>query len=128
MTPTTYTTYRELTFEEIIQLGQELENYRRWQGVRDYVAALYGPRAHQVTISTMSEYNDSSYNERMSILVTDRDGELLPPDFTLPWWSQFELEPERVQEYREHLEDKSGAVDSLCGGFALWHRRPRGRL
>ncbi len=104
--------YRELTPDEIIQLGQELENYRRWQGVHDYVAALYGPRAHQVTISTMSEYNDSSYDERVGILVTDRDGELLQPDFTLPWWSQFELAPERIQEY---LEDKSGAVDSFYG-------------
>jgi hypothetical protein len=108
----TATTYRELTSDEIIQLGQEVENYRRWQGVCEYVEALYGPRSHQVTISTMSEYNDSSYDERVSILVTDRDGELLPPDFALPWWSQFALVPKRIQEYPE---DKSGAVDSFYG-------------
>ena len=113
MTSTTSTTYRELTADEIIQLGQEVENYCRWQGVREYLDALYGPRAHQVTISTMSEYNDSSYDERVSILVTDRDkGDLVPPDFTLPWWSRFTLAPERVQEY---LEDKSGAVDAFYG-------------
>jgi hypothetical protein len=106
------TTYRELTGDEIIALGQELENYRRWEGVRDYAALLYGPRAHEVTIATMSEYNDSSYDERVSVLVTDRDGEPLPPDFALPWWSPFALAPERIQEA---LADQSGAVDSLYG-------------
>ena len=94
MTETTETTtsYRRLSAEEIILLGQQWENYQRWERVREYVTMLYPPDAHEITISVTSEYNDSSYDDDAHIIVTDHDGELLSFDFSRPWWSQFDTE------------------------------------
>jgi hypothetical protein len=106
MTETT-TTYRRLSAEEIILLGQQWENYQRWERVREYVATLYPPEAHEITISVTSEYNDSSYDDRAHILVADREGGLLSYDFSRPWWGQFDTTDE---ERAEMLEDKSGDI------------------
>jgi hypothetical protein len=118
--------YRELTPEEIIRLGQELEDYRRWEDARDYVAALYGPGAHQITISVMSEYNDSGYDEDVHIVVTDADGNPLLYDFTQPWWTQFTLSDEDIADYLKTTQDESarddagsiGAIYSLGGSYS----------
>jgi hypothetical protein len=99
--------YRLLSAEEMIRLGQELENYRRWEKVRDFVRALYGTEAHQVTISVLSQYNDSSYNEDANVIVTDREENRLSFDFSLPWWSAFELSQEQIQEF---LKDDDGSL------------------
>ena len=37
------TGYRQLTPDEIVQLGQEIENYRRWENVRKFAAMIYPP-------------------------------------------------------------------------------------
>jgi hypothetical protein len=103
-------TYRQLTAEEIIRLGQEMENRQRWERVREFVALLYGPRAHQVTISVTSEYNDSGYDEQVSILVTDQEGEPVRYDFSMPWWSGFVLSKDTIAEYQQ---DASGRLDAL---------------
>src|SRR5215472_14610009 len=92
-------TYRVLSPDEVVRLGQEYETYRRWEAVRDFATALYGPRAHQVTISVMSEYNDPSYDERASILVSDAEENALPYDFSLPWWQRFCVSDEQMAEY-----------------------------
>jgi hypothetical protein len=109
MTETTETTtrYRRLSAEEIILLGQEWENYQRWERVREYVTMLYPPEAHEITISVISEYNDSSYDDRAHVLVADRDGGLLSYDFSRPWWGQFDITD---QERVEILEDNSGDI------------------
>ena len=99
--------YRVLSAEEIILLGQQLENYRRWKEVCDYVRALYGPAAHQATISVISEYNDSSYDEKLNIIVTDREENRLSYDFSLPWWSAFELHPRSIEVF---VDDDDGDI------------------
>ena len=99
--------YRVLSAEEIILLGQQLETYRRWKEVCDYVRALYGPEAHQATISVISEYNDSSYNEKLNVIVTDREENRLPYDFSQPWWAQFDLDPRNIQSF---IDDDDGAI------------------
>jgi hypothetical protein len=101
------TRYRQLSAEEIILLGQEWENYQRWERVREYVAMLYPPEAHEITISVTSEYNDSSYDDRAYILVADREGGLLSYDFSRSWWGQFDISDD---ERAGMLEDKSGDV------------------
>jgi hypothetical protein len=103
-------TYRVLSPDEIVRLGQEYEIYHRWEAVRAFAAALYGPLAYQVTISVMSEYNDSSYDERASIVVTDATGNALPYDFSLPWWQRFCISDEQIAEYLE--KDHSGSLTS----------------
>jgi hypothetical protein len=103
-------TYRKLTTDEIIQLGQELENFQRWERVRDYVETLYPPQAHSITVSVTSLYNDSSYDENVHVLVADAAGDLLPFDFTRPWWKQYIL---TEQEQAEIAEDKSGAIENI---------------
>jgi hypothetical protein len=40
---------RQLTADEIVKLGQEIESYRRYRSMCDYVLALYDPQAHQAT-------------------------------------------------------------------------------
>ena len=109
MTETTEvkTSYRRLSAEEIILLGQEWENYQRWERVREYVTMLYPPEAHEITISVTSEYNDSSYDDRAHILVANREGGLLSYDFSRPWWGQFDISD---QERAEILEDNSGDI------------------
>jgi hypothetical protein len=95
--------YRQLSRDEIIQLGRELEDLARWEGARDFVSALYGLGArdrhglppHQITISLESARLDrSTYEESASILVADRENHLLPFDLTRYWWSQFALSEE----------------------------------
>jgi hypothetical protein len=108
--------YRRLSAEEIIFLGQQLEDLQRWEQVRDFVLALYGPAAHQVAISLLSEYNDSGYDEEANIIVTDRDENRLPYDFSLPWWARFEITPEHISEF---LEDNDGDIG---GTSALGHQ------
>jgi hypothetical protein len=111
MTETT-TSYRQLSAEEIILLGQQWENYQRWERVREYVATLYPPEAHQITISVTSEYNDNTYDDDAHIIVIDRAGELLSFDFSLPWWRQFALSEGEIAYMRE---DKSGAIANVTG-------------
>ncbi|HZC78729.1 MAG TPA: hypothetical protein VE258_13345, partial [Ktedonobacterales bacterium] len=96
--------------DEIIQLGQELENYQRWERVRDYVALLYPPEARRVTISVISDYNDNTFDEDVHVLVTDRAGALLSFDFSRPWWGEFVLSE---QDKASMFEDKSGAISNL---------------
>lgn len=97
--------YRLLSAEELIRLGQELENYRRWEQVRDFVLTLYGPQAHEVTISVISAYNDSSYDEQANIIVTDAEGNRLSYDFSQPWWSAFDVTPRKIEDF---LQDDNG--------------------
>jgi hypothetical protein len=105
--------YRELTPDEIIRLGQELEDYRRWEGARGYVATLYGTGAHQITISVMSEYNDSSYDEDVSIVVTDAEGNPLTYDFTRPWWAPFALADDEIASFRRDAADANGNIGAI---------------
>jgi hypothetical protein len=109
MTETTGTTtsYRRLSAEEIILLGQQWENYQRWERVREYVTMLYPPEAHEITISVTSEYNDSTYDDRAHVLVTNREGELLSYDLSRPWWGQFDISDE---ERAEIAQDNSGDI------------------
>jgi len=111
--------YRRLSAEEIIFLGQQLEDLRCWEQVRDFVLALYGPAAHQVTISALSEYNDSSYDERANIIVTDREGNRLFYDFSLPFWAPFELTPENIQTFLED-EDSGNLVNASYLGPGVY--------
>jgi hypothetical protein len=46
------------------------------------------------------------------IIVTDRAGELLSFDFSLPWWRQFTLSEGEIGYMRE---DKSGAIANVTG-------------
>jgi hypothetical protein len=96
--------YRQLTADEVMKLGQEIENYQRWEAVRDYVFTLYSPQAHHVTYSVISAYNDSSYDEELAVSVTDQDGVELSYDFTLPWWRQFAIDEEQIAEFKENEE------------------------
>jgi hypothetical protein len=104
--------YRQLTPDEIIQLGQELENYQQWENVCRFVAMLYPPEAHQIAISVTSEYNDNTYDDDAHIIVADRAGEILPFDFERPWWIQFTFSEEEMQSMRE---DKSGNLSNIGG-------------
>ena len=56
----------------------------------------------------MSVYNDEVYNERATIIVTDQQGNRLPYDFALPWWSSFKIAPKQLEEF---LEDDDGQVN-----------------
>jgi hypothetical protein len=104
--------YRLLTADEIIQLGQELERYRRWEQVREYVLTLYGPAAYEVTISVYSRYNDENYDQEANIIVTNQAGEPISFDFSLPWWSAFDLAAEDVKTFLDNDEgDLSDAYD-----------------
>jgi hypothetical protein len=109
--------YRQLTRDEIIQLGQELDDVRRWEGARDYVSALYGldssnsspdHKPHQITISIVSEYQGGrDYSEAVSIIVTDTLNHPVPYDFSRYWWSQFTLDEKAKKEF---LQDTSGKL------------------
>src|SRR5690349_25178459 len=54
-----------------------------------------------VCSSDLSEYNDSSYDDRAHILVADREGGLLSYDLSRPWWGQFEISDEERAERSE---------------------------
>jgi hypothetical protein len=106
-TTETMTRYRRLSVEEIILLGQQWENYQRWERVREYVMTLYPPDAHEITISVTSEYTDSSYDDRAHVLVANREGGLLSYDLSRPWWGQFDISD---TERAEMLEDNSSDI------------------
>ena len=106
------TGYRQLTPDEIVQLGQEIENYRRWENVRKFAAMIYPPEAHQVSVSVTSAYNDNTYDDDVSVIVTDESGEQLSYDLTRPWWMQFSFTAEAMRELRE---DKSGLLSNIGG-------------
>jgi hypothetical protein len=112
-------TYRQLTRDEIIRLGQELDDLRHWEGARDYVSALYGlepsPRGshhghqpHQITISCVSEFQGGGdLREAVSIIVTDTRNNVLNYDFSRYWWSQFNLDQLAIERF---LHDNSGKL------------------
>ncbi len=83
-------TDRILTPDEIIQLGREYESLRCWEGVREFAHMLFGPAACTVSISVMSRYNDSRYDDEITLVVQDREGNPLGYDFTLPWWVELD--------------------------------------
>src|SRR5579883_2915984 len=101
--------YRQLTRDEIIQLGQELDDLRHWEGARDYVSALYGldstysphgHRPHQITISIVSEPQQNyRFRDAAIIIVTDAENNLIPYDFSRYWWSQFTLNKAAIEEF-----------------------------
>ena len=109
--------YRQLTRDEIIQLGQELDDLRQWEGARDYVSALYGldstysphgHRPHQITISIVSEPQQNyRFRDAAIIIVTDAENNLIPYDFSRYWWSQFTLNKAAIEEF---LRDTSGKL------------------
>jgi hypothetical protein len=114
-------TYRQLTRDEIILLGQELDDLRHWEGARDYVSALYGlerspdghphhpgHHPHQITISCVSEFQGDNFREVVSIIVTDARKSILSFDFSRYWWSQFNLKQETIAEF---LRDTSGRLE-----------------
>ncbi|HLY31219.1 MAG TPA: hypothetical protein VKQ36_09320 [Ktedonobacterales bacterium] len=110
--------YRLLTRDEIIQLGRELEDVRRWEGACDYVSALYGldarkphgQRPHQITISITSERKGRLlHHDTVSVIVTDVENHPLPYDLSRYWWSQFTLSEERVAAL---LRDTSGTLET----------------
>jgi hypothetical protein len=114
-------TYRQLTRDEIILLGQELDDLRHWEGARDYVSALYGlepssdghhhgHHPHQITISCVSEFQGGvSFREAVTIIVTDTRKNILSYDFSRYWWSQFNLNQEAIAKF---LRDTSGKLES----------------
>lgn len=115
-------TYRQLTRDEIILLGQELDDLRHWEGARDYVSALYGlepspnghhhhhsDHPHQITISCVSEFQGGTgFREAVSIIVTDARKNVLSYDFSRYWWSQFNLSQETIAQF---LRDTSGKLE-----------------
>lgn len=112
-------TYRQLTRDEIILLGQELDDLRHWEGARDYVSTLYGlepsPHApfshqpHQITISCISEFQErGDSREVVSIIVTDTERHILRYDFSRYWWSQFSLNQQAISQF---LDDTSGKLE-----------------
>jgi hypothetical protein len=112
--------YRQLTRDEIILLGQELDDLRHWEGARDYVSALYGlepspdghhhgHHPHQITISCVSEFQGGvSFREAVTIIVTDTRKNILGYDFSRYWWSQFNLNQEAITKF---LRDTSGKLE-----------------
>jgi hypothetical protein len=112
-------TYRQLTRDEIILLGQELDDLRHWEGARDYVSALYGlepspdrhqhgHHPHQITISCASEFQGDNFREAVSIIVTDTRKNIVSYDFSRYWWSQFNLQQETIAQF---LRDTSGKLE-----------------
>src|SRR5215469_16822778 len=109
-------TYRQLTRDEIILLGQELDDLRHWEGARDYVSALYGlepssagHHPHQITISGVSEFQGGAgFRESVTIIVTDTRKIILSYDFSRYWWSQFNLNHEAIAKF---LRDTSGKLE-----------------
>ena len=95
--------YRQLSRDEIIQLGRDLEDLARWERARDYVSALYGlePRGHassgphQITIAVVTTLTrQRDYEETVEIVVTDAENHPLPYDLARYWWAQFSLTAE----------------------------------
>jgi hypothetical protein len=138
--------YRQLSREEIIQLGRDLEDQARWEGARDYVSALYGlePRGqasagpHQITIvvvTTQTHLRD--FEEMVEIVVTDTENHALPYDLSRYWWMQFSLTDEERTAIEANASGKLAAIreinrtvyDGLCD---LCHEflgiTPRGRI
>jgi hypothetical protein len=121
--------YRQLSRDEIIQLCQELEDRARWEGARDYVSALYGLEArdshillpHQITVSLESARLDrSTYEESVSILVTDSRNHLLPFDLSRYWWSQFALSEDTIAVLLADTTGKLANIRPLDDG-AIYH-------
>lgn len=111
--------YRQLSRDEIIQLGREMEDVVRWEGARDYVSALYGLDArdphglppHQITISLESTpIGRSIYEETISIIVTDSENHPVPFDVSRYWWSRFALSEEAITTL---LTDTSGRLENI---------------
>jgi hypothetical protein len=113
-------TYRQLTRDEIILLGQELDDLRHWEDARDYVSALYGlepspdghhhgQHPHQITISCVAEFQGGgSFREAVNIIVTDTSKNIMRYDFSRYWWSQFNLSQEAIAAF---LRDTSGELE-----------------
>jgi hypothetical protein len=125
--------YRQLTRDEIIQLGQELDDLRHWEGARDYVSALYGlgsahsspdRRPHQITICIVSEFKGGSdftrdYREEVSIIVTDAENHYVPYDFSRYWWSRFTLDEKAAKEFPQDTSGKLTHASRLGDEFLL---------
>ncbi len=113
--------YRRLTPDEIIQLGQEWADVRRWEGARDFVSALYGLDArkphglapHRVIILIESAKtwvgSRAQYQDAVSVLVEDAERRLMPYDLSRYWWSQFTLSAAHAERF---AHDTSGRLDA----------------
>jgi hypothetical protein len=98
-------TDRILTADEIMRLAREYQNLRQWEGVRDFVLALFGERAREATIHITSQYNDFRYDDQIEITVFDQQGQPLGYDWETFWWQQFPLRQTKHLPEEDHTEN-----------------------
>lgn len=114
--------YRQLSHNEIIQLGHELEDLARWEGARDFVSALYGlePRKptglapHQLTllVVTVPMPHHQGYEETAEIVVADQENQIMSFDLARYWWAQFPLSADDIATIQA---DTSGGIERMRG-------------
>jgi hypothetical protein len=118
-------TYRQLSRNEIIQLGREMEDLARWEGARDFVSALYGLEArgraslapHQITISVVTvPLLHQGYEESVEVVVTDSENQSLPFDLSRYWWSRFSLSEDERVALRAHTSGRLEDISAVHGG------------
>ncbi len=90
---------KRLDEETVSALGVALRVIQRWEGVREFINTLYGPQATSATITSFSEYNDSTYDRRLQVDVYDATGNALIYDFHQPWWLPYAVTEEQSLAY-----------------------------
>lgn len=71
--------YRRVTAEELARIGY-VPNKTKYNEHIAFANKYYPPEAHTMTLVINSEYNDSTYDNRLKyVIVHDQDGNEVPP-------------------------------------------------
>ncbi len=79
---------RPATSSEITAWLRQHEWQAGWEAVHDFAQQLFGERAHHAQVVTGDEYDDEHYYTVVEdVIVYDAEGNPLPYDLTLPYWT-----------------------------------------
>jgi hypothetical protein len=125
-------TYYELTTAELEVITRRFAadpNRSIRAEIAKYAGDLYGTKAYSVQVVVKSEYNDEDYDDVIDdVIVRDMEGEILEPDFGLPFWEAYfsGVDP-NDEDYRTTLDVYGfygwGVEQAITGDETL-HRLP----
>nr|MBA3824945.1 hypothetical protein [Ktedonobacterales bacterium] len=104
---------QQLMPDAIIHIGQQHAVRAHWAKVRATMAALFGDRVGEVTLSLTDVATDQRFLRGLQIVALDASGQVQPYDFKTRWWAQWRFTGrDRARYAQAHLADMATSVGS----------------
>src|SRR5712692_250951 len=94
---------RQATPEEILKAATQVNTLQDWQRALDFARSIYGDQVHMAKLVIDHNFDDGKENRYLvTIEGYDQQGNQLPYDFSLPFWSQEGYDERTLAQRVEH--------------------------